>query len=215
MRFKDRADAGRRLAAVLSRLELLDPVVLALPRGGVPVGFEIAAALNAPLDVFVVRKVGAPGHPEFGIGAIAEGGALVAHEDALRQVGLSLPEWDQLVLAERAEVERRVECYRGKRPLLRIEGRPVILVDDGLATGATAEAALRALRAFEPSLLVLAVPTASPQTAARLAVLADDVVFVIAPRDFSGVGQWYDEFAQTSDEEVVALLARAATTPPP
>lgn len=175
--------------------------MLALPRGGVPVAYEVAAALDAPLDVLVARKVGAPGHAEYGIGAVAEGGGVVASDAAW----LARGEWDRLVAGERAEVERRVRRYRGERPLPPVEGRDVVLVDDGLATGVTAEAALRALRAMAPRRLVLAVPVAAPGAVARLSALAE-VVAVATPAAFRAVGQWYEAFDQTSDDEVLGLL---------
>jgi putative phosphoribosyl transferase len=208
MRFRDRADAGRRLAAELGRLGLTDAVVLALPRGGVPVAAEVAAALHVPLDVFVTRKVGAPGQPELGIGAVAEGGEVVANRSALHAIGLGLAELEALADAERAEVERRVRRYRGGSPLPEVAQRDVVVVDDGLATGVTAEAALQALRARRPRRLVLAAPACAPDTAARLAPLADDLVCVLKPRDFYAVGQCYEDFTQTTDEEVLAILDR-------
>jgi putative phosphoribosyl transferase len=208
MRFRDRSDAGRRLAGELRRLDLDDPVVLALPRGGVPVGFEVAAGLGAPLEVIVARKVGAPGHREFGIGAVAEGGTVVA-SDAVWAIGLDPERFAPLADAERRELDRRVERYRHGRPLPDVRGRDVVLVDDGLATGVTAEAALRALRQGSPGTLVLAVPVCAPETAARLGGVADRVVCVIAPEAFRAVGEWYDLFGQTSDDEVVALLDRS------
>jgi len=209
MRFRDRRDAGRKLADVVGRLGLVDPVVLALPRGGVPVGFEVAAALGAAFDVFVARKVGAPRNREYGIGAVAEGGAVVA-TDAVAALGLTTAEFDRLADAERGELDRRVEQYRGGRPPVDVTGRGVVLVDDGLATGVTAAAALRALRDRGPSRLVLAVPVCAPETAQRMRdlALADDVVCVTAPIDFYAVGQWYDRFEQTTDAEVLDLLRR-------
>lgn len=161
-------------------MELHDPIVLALPRGGVPVAFEVADALGAPLDVFVARKVGAPGHPEYGIGAIAEGGGQVADEVSLRRLRLSMAEFERLVEAERAELTRRVRDYRGDRALPAFDGRDVVLVDDGLATGVTADAALRALRAQSPRRLVLAAPTCAPEAVARLRGTADEVLDLLA-----------------------------------
>ena len=206
MRFRDRIDAGGRLAERVRELGLADPVVLGLPRGGVPVAAMVAASLGAPLDVFVARKVGAPGHPEYGIGAVAEGGGVVAHPAALAALRLSREDFASLARREERELARRVRQYRGDRALTPIAGRDVVLVDDGLATGVTAEAALGALRPHGPRTLVLAVPVCAPETARRLAALADRVVWVLAPDTFSAVGQWYDEFGQTSDQEVVALL---------
>ncbi|MBW3668014.1 MAG: phosphoribosyltransferase [Actinobacteria bacterium] len=213
MRFRDRTDAGRRLAQRLVPYRLPRPVVLALPRGGVPVAVEVAHALHAPLDVFVARKVGAPENPEYGIGAVAEGDGVVANVAVLRRLGLSSEEWVRLVSAERAELARRVDRYRGARPLPEVRGRDVVLVDDGLATGVTAEAALVALRTLEPSRLVLAVPTCAGETANRLAAVADDVVCAVAPDPFYAVGQSYERFDQVTDEEVTALLQHARSTP--
>jgi putative phosphoribosyl transferase len=211
MRFRDRTDAGRQLAERLRDLDLVDPVVLALPRGGVPVAAELAEALDAPLEVYVARKIGAPGRPEAAIGAIAEGGGSAVDRFALQALGLSLKDFDFLVDAERRELDRRVRAYRGSRPLPPLENRDVVLVDDGVATGMTAEAALQALRSHRPRRLILAAPTCAPETAARLRMVADQVVCVITPTRFHAVGLWYDDFGQTSDEEVLELLERAAT----
>ncbi len=205
-RFRDRGDAGRRLADRLPP-DLDDPLVLALPRGGVPVAKEVATRLGAPLEVLVARKIGAPGHPELGIGAIAEGGAIVG-SDLVRTLRLSRDDFERLALRESDELVRRVERYRGGRPLPVVRDRDVVLVDDGLATGVTAEAALLALRADEPRRLLLAVPVASPDTARRLVPPADEVVCVLAPRDLMAVGLWYDDFTQTTDAEVLELLGR-------
>lgn len=213
MRFHDRHDAGQRLAERLTHppaSALVAPVVLALPRGGVPVGFEIARALGAPLDVFVARKVGAPHRPEYGIGAIAEGGVVVRDDWAVRALGLSPADFDRLAAAEQPELERRVRRYRKGRPLPALGGRSVILVDDGLATGVTAEAALRSLQGQNPASLVLAVPACAPEPLARLRRLADEVICLHAPEHFAAVGQWYERFGQTGDEEVDRLLASAA-----
>lgn len=212
MRFHDRSDGGKRLADEVRALDLADPVVLALPRGGVPVAFEIAAALGAPLEVFVARKVGAPGRPELAIGAIAEGDGVVLDPRGLQAFGLSRADFDVLVAEERRELRRRVRLYRGSRPLPGLSHRDVVLVDDGLATGMTAEAALRAIRDHQPRRLVLAVPACAPEAADRLQGIADDVVGVIAPSHFYAVGQWYEQFGQTSDAEVAELLDRTAGT---
>lgn len=213
MRFHDRRDAGRRLGERLKDEALADPIVLALPRGGVPVGHEVARALGAPLEVFVARKVGAPHLPEYGIGAVAEGGGGVMDGWAVRAFGLSRRDFDRLAEAERAELERRVGRYRHGRPLPSLRGRTVVLVDDGLATGVTAEAALLALREAQPRRLVLAVPVCAPDTVARLRGVADDVVCLHAPEGFAAVGQWYERFGQTTDEEVEDLLVEAARAP--
>lgn len=208
MRFRNRRDAGRQLATRLQDEALHDPVVLALPRGGVPVAFEIAQACVAPLDVFVVRKVGAPHHREFGIGAIAEGDVTVRDDAALRMVGVSPERFEQLADAERQELARRVQLYRGDRPLPDPAEHDVVLVDDGLATGVSAEAAIVAMHARDARRVVLAVPVSAADTAARLSANAD-VVCLSAPARFSAVGEWYDDFGQTADDEVLDLLARA------
>jgi predicted phosphoribosyltransferase len=210
IRFRDRAEAGRLLADELARHRLTDPIVLALPRGGVPVGYEVASRLGAPLAVFVARKIGAPGQPELGIGAIAEDNSAVVDRATARALSVSAAEFEELATREQAELERRVQRYRGGRPLPDITGRDVVLVDDGLATGVTAEAALRALRARAPRRLVLAAPVCAPETAERLKGVADEVVCLYAPPDFGAVGAWYDDFGQTSDAEVLDLLGRAS-----
>jgi putative phosphoribosyl transferase len=178
----------------------------------VPVAYEVAAALRAPLEVFVARKVGAPGHEELGIGAIAEGSDELVVTETARALGLTSQELAALAERERTELDRRVERYRGGAPLPELEGRNVILVDDGLATGVTAEAALRALRRRKPRQLVLAVPVCAPDTARRLAETGARVVCLAAPAEFYAVGLWYDDFSQTSDAEVLDLLRRAHAT---
>jgi putative phosphoribosyl transferase len=210
MRFHDRRDAGRQLAALVRELDLQQPIVLALPRGGVPVAFEVALALGAPLDVLVARKIGAPQQPELGIGALAEGGARVVDPDLVRALRLSEGAVEQLAAREQDELERRVHAYRGDRHLPSLEGRDVVLVDDGVATGGTAEASLLAIGRQHPSRLVLAVPTCAPDAKARLQAVADEVVSVITPTDLTAVGQWYRDFTQTTDAEVLDLLAAAA-----
>jgi putative phosphoribosyl transferase len=172
------------------------------------VALEVARELDAPLEVFVARKIGAPGQPELGIGAVAEGGGLVVDRSAVRALGLSSEAFDRLVDVELREVDRRVQRYRGTRQLPDLEGRDIVLVDDGLATGVTAEAALRSLRSRDPHRLVLAVPVCPPETAERMRQVADEVVCVDAPASFHAVGQFYERFDQTSDEDVLDLLAR-------
>lgn len=210
MQFTDRTDAGRRLAVALRHLGRRDPVVLGLPRGGVPVAYEVAQALGAPLDVIVVRKLGVPYHPELGFGAIGEGGVRVISEEIVRRTGVGEKDLVAVERAEAAELVRRAHAYREGRPRLPLEGRAVVVVDDGVATGATARAACQVVRAQGAAYVVLAVPVASPDAAARLREDADEVVRLSAPALFSAVGEWYRDFSQTSDEEVVALLARAS-----
>lgn len=210
MRFHDRTDAGRRLAEQVVALNLVDPIVLALPRGGVPVAAEVASALDAPLEVFVARKIGAPRQPEFGMGAIAEGDVVVVNEEAVRMLDVPPAKFDAVVERERGELQRRVRLYRGDRSLPELTGREVVLVDDGLATGVTAEASLRALRMQDPARLVLAVPVCTPDTADRLRAIADDVVSVVSTEHVSAVGQWYADFSQVSDNTVVRLLRRSS-----
>lgn len=206
-RFRDRRDAGRRLAGCVAELELTAPLVLALPRGGVPVAAEVAARLGAPWEVFVAAKIGTPGHEELGIGALAEGGEDPVVSDAARRAGVSPADLDALARPVREELARRVRTYRGQRALPEMAGRDVVLVDDGLATGVTAEAALVSLRARQPRRLILAVPVCADPTARRLTGLADEVVCAERPADFFAVGQWYDDFRQTTDEEVMDLLS--------
>jgi len=209
-RFRDRAEAGRILARELGRYRA-DPnvVVLALPRGGVPVGFELARALEAPLDVFVVRKLGAPGHEELAIGAIASGGTRVLNEHVVREFGLDEGAIARAAATEQEELERREHAYRGDRGPVEVEGRTVILVDDGLATGATMRAAALALRARNPERLVVAVPVAAAQTCEEFRGDVDEVVCAVTPEPFLAVGAWYQDFSQTSDDEVRDLLERA------
>ncbi|HZT43275.1 MAG TPA: phosphoribosyltransferase [Chthonomonadaceae bacterium] len=207
--FDDRQDAGRQLAAKLMPYRDQDPIVLALPRGGVVVGFEIAEALRAPLDVLVARKLGAPGQPELGIGAIATGGVIVLDALAVRYLGISQPELDRMTAAETREMERRLQLYRGDRPAPAVEDKTAILVDDGLATGVTARAALRSLRQLHPRRIVLAVPVCAPQTAEAIRPEVEDLVCLLQPEQFRAVGLWYRDFDQVPDSEVIALLQRA------
>jgi predicted phosphoribosyltransferase len=206
--FRDRREAGRMLAAKLAayanRPEVL---VLALPRGGVPVGYEVARALKAPLDVFIVRKLGVPGHEELAMGAVATGGVRVLNDEIVGT--LRIPEYviDKVAAKEHQELERRERLYRGNRPAPDVSGRTVILVDDGLATGATMLAAIKALRQQQPARIVVAVPTAAPETCEELKAEVDDVICAVTPRPFYGVGLWYHDFSQTTDEEVRNLLS--------
>jgi predicted phosphoribosyltransferase len=209
-RFRDRADAGRRLAAELSAYEHDPDVrVFALPRGGVPVAYEVARALRAPLDVFIVRKLGLPWHEELAMGAIASGGITVLDRDLVRRAGVSDEQVRRVAEAERRELERRERLYRGDRPLPEIAGRTVILVDDGLATGATMRAAVEAVRQEGPKRVVVAVPVAAPETCDAFRDVVDETVCAVTPERFHAVGLWYEDFAQTTDEEVHDLLERA------
>ena len=214
MIFHDRRAAGRRLAQeLLARLPQLreeDPLVLAIPRGGVPVGYEIAVALRAPLDVFIARKLGAPGQEELGIGAVAPGGTRVLDLATIRMLRVPDDYIEKVTAREVAELERRMRAFRGDRPPPRITGRAVVLVDDGIATGVTARAALAALRLEQPRRLVFAAPVCSHEASGLLAGEADAVVCVAVPYRFFGVGAWYEDFTQTTDEEVIAFLERAA-----
>lgn len=187
-----------------------DVIVLALPRGGVPVGYEVAQALRAPLDVLLVRKLGVPGHEELAMGAIATGGVRVLNDDLIEQIGIDAETIDHVTARERELLMQREQQYRGDRPLPTVRGRCAILVDDGLATGATMQAGVDAVRQFEPSRVVVAAPVGPPDTRDRLSRQADEVVFAMTPSDFSGVGQWYEQFEATSDQQVRDLLARAA-----
>src|SRR3712207_1397116 len=207
--FRDREDAGRRLAERLSRYREEHPVVFALPRGGVPVGYEISRALGVPLEVLVARKLGAPGQPEFGIGAVAPDGVRVLNEEVVRRLGIPDEYIERITDRETAEVERRLKHFRGDRPEPDVRGRTAILVDDGLATGVTARAAIEALRRRHPRRLVLAAPVCAAQTAELLAPEVDELVCLEAPPDLGAIGFWYRDFAQTPDEEVVELLERA------
>lgn len=211
MGYADRADGGRALARLLAAYGG-EPglLVLALPRGGVPVGYEVARALGAELDVLVVRKLGVPGHEELAMGAIGPGGVRVLNEDVIEPLGIEPDELELAAEREALEVTRREARYRGGRPPLEVRGRTVIVVDDGLATGSTMRAAVATLSRLSPRKLVVAVPVGAPETVAILAREADEVVCPLQPEYFQAVGLWYDEFGQTEDEEVRALLEAAA-----
>jgi len=213
--FHDRYDAGRRLAArLITYADRPDVLVLALPRGGVPVAYEVAQALQAPLDLFLVRKLGVPGHEELAMGAIATGGVLVHNEEVVRGLRI-LPHVIQAVAGrEQQELERRERLYRGDRPPPEVRGRTVILVDDGLATGATMRAAAEALRQQQPARLIIAVPVAAPTTCEELREVEDEIICAVTPEPFYAVGLWYEDFSPTSDEEVRDLLDRAARRTP-
>lgn len=206
--FENRYAAGCELAR---HLEVYrgrnDVIVLALPRGGVPVAAEVARALDAPLDVLIVRKIGAPGQPELALGAVGEGGSLILHRETIAAVGASDAALAQIAAAERRELDRRVRLYRGGRPLRPVADRVAILVDDGLATGSTMEAAIGALRALNPARVVVAVPVGSREACLRVERMADEVVCPLVPGSFGSVGEWYGDFSQTTDEEVRSLLS--------
>ena len=211
IRYRDRREAGRVLADRLRQFAgRQDVVVLALPRGGVPVAFEVAKAIGAALDVFMVRKIGLPGHPEFAIGAIASGGIRTLDEDLLRYYRIPAAVVEQIARAEQQELERRERAYRGARPPLALEDRVVILVDDGLATGSTMRAAVIAVRRELPSQIIVAAPVGARQACRALDQVADEVVCAMTPEPFNAVGLWYQYFEQTTDDEVRHLLAAAA-----
>jgi putative phosphoribosyl transferase len=214
MRFRDRADAGRQLAWRLQQYRMEAPIVVGLARGGVPVAAEAARALGAPLDVLVVGKLPCPWEPELALGAIGEGDAIVLNQPLIAGIGLAPADLKAVIEAERAELERRVARYRGGRPAAPVEGRTVIVVDDGLATGATARAAIKALRRRGARRVVLAVPVAPPQTVRALGGAADQVVALATPTAFLAVGQSYEDFTQISDEDVTRLLGTRWAAPP-
>jgi putative phosphoribosyl transferase len=208
--FRDRHEAGRVLALKLRHLaNRADVVIYALPRGGVPVAHEVARALAAPLDVFIVRKLGAPGHEELAIGAIASGGIRVLNHAVIHALGISVDTIERVSEREVAEIERREAAYRGHRPKLDPKGKIAVLIDDGLATGATMRAAVEALRTQGPQRIVVAVPIASPETCEMFKAIVDETICARTPDPFYGVGEWYEDFSQTSDEEVTELLAEA------
>jgi len=209
-RFLNRRDAGRKLAQkLLHYANRPDVIVLALPRGGVPVGYEVARALNVPLDVFIVRKLGLPGQEELAIGAIASGGIRVLNEDIIRMLHIPQELIDRVAQRELQELQRRDKLYRGEQPAPQVRDRTAILVDDGLATGASMRAAIAALRAQQPARIVVAVPTGSPETCQAFQDEVDEVVCAITPEPFLGVGRWYEDFAQTTDEGVRLFLEDA------
>ncbi|KUJ65953.1 hypothetical protein ACZ90_41605 [Streptomyces albus subsp. albus] len=210
MWFTDRAEAGQRLAAQLDHLRSEDPVVVGLPRGGVPVAYEVARALGAPLDVILVRKLGVPFHREVGFGAIGEGGARVIHDDIIRMTRVNEADLAEVERVEEVELARQAERFRGGRSRIALRDRTVIVVDDGIATGATAQAACRVARAQGAGRVVMAVPVSPPGPVRTLRTEADEVVCLTTPSDFFAVGEWYRDFSQTPDEQVIDLLSRAA-----
>src|SRR5712672_3307612 len=212
--FLNRTEAGRLLAEKLEKYaNRNDVVVLGLPRGGVPVAYEVAKRLNAPLDVFIVRKLGVPGFEELAAGAIASGGVRVLNEDVVRAIPYASEAIEAVTAKETAELQRREQIYREERPAPELRERIVILVDDGLATGATMRAAVKALRQREPARIIVAVPTASPETCEELRAEVDEVVCAITPEPFHAVGYWYEDFTQTTDQEVRELLAHPEEVP--
>lgn len=209
-RFKNREEAGRELARALKQYAgHPDALVLALPRGGVPVAFEVATKLNLPLDIFLVRKLGVPGHEEFAMGAMASGGITFLNPEVVRQLRISRGEIKEVIERERGELERREEAYGRDRRMLDIRDRTLILIDDGLATGSTMKAAVKALREQSPRKIVVAVPVAPSSTCKEFEREADEMVCLLAPELFFAVGEWYEDFSQTTDDEVRDLLRRA------
>jgi predicted phosphoribosyltransferase len=210
MRYENRYDAGRRLALSLAEYAgRPDVTVLALPRGGVPVGFEIARALRVPLDVFVVRKLGVPGQPEFAMGAIASGGALVLDQQTIGELRISRDAVERVIAMERAELARREELFRGSRRPVDVSGRTIILVDDGLATGSTVQAAIAALRKEGPASVIVAAPVGSREACGAIGAVTDGCLCAMIPDRFYAVGLWYEDFSETTDAEVRQLLSRA------
>ena len=208
--YRDRREAGRYLAKKLADYAgRSDVLVLALPRGGVPVAYEVARALGSPLDVFLVRKLGVPGHEELAMGAIASGGLVLLNQEMVRALGIGSNLINDVISTQRTELERRDRQYRGDRPPPDVRGKTVILIDDGLATGASMRAAIAALRQQHPARIVVAVPIAAPSTCAELGEEVDEIVCARTPEPFRAVGLWYDDFTQTTDEEVRDLLGRA------
>lgn len=208
VRFRDRIEAGQLLGRELAARTIENAIVLALPRGGVPVGAEVAKALGAPLDVFIVRKLGVPGHEELAMGAIASGGVRVLNRDVLDYGRITPQQLDAATAREERELSRREAEYRGNRPPLDVRGRTVIIVDDGLATGSTMRAAVQSLRAMEPKRVIVAVPVGAAQTCEEFRDIVDEMVCLRTPEPFEAVGLWYDDFTQTTDAEVHALLSQ-------
>jgi putative phosphoribosyl transferase len=215
-KFRNRTEAGKLLADKLkdyTHANLSDVLVLGLPRGGVPVAFEVAKALDAPLDVCLVRKLGVPGHKELAMGAIATGGVRVLNEDVVHWLRISEETIDEVMAIEMRELERRNRVYRGNRPAPKVKNNTIILVDDGIATGATIQAAIATLKQQQPRKLIIAVPVAAAATCAQLETEVDKVVCVMAPEDLYGIGIWYENFDQTTDAEVLELLTFAWMSP--
>lgn len=211
MIFEDRVDAGRQLAEALEHYKGQDVIVLAVPRGGVVVGYEVARALNAPLDVVIPRKIGAPGQPELAIGAVAIDEKPFLDHQMIHLLGVSQEYIEAEVRRQKEEIERRRKIYRSDRPFPKLKDKTVILVDDGIATGYTMMAAIHAIRRMQPSKLILAVPVAPPEAVSRLRPLVDELIVLETPEPFFSVGSWYEQFEQTTDEEVIELLKKAET----
>ena len=210
MRFKNREEAGEKLADDLTEYaNRNDVIILALPRGGVPVAYEVAKKLKVPMDVFLVRKLGVPGQEELAMGAIASGGVEVLNKDIVQSLGISRSTIDKVAEKEHRELERREKSYRGDRPKPEIKNKHVILIDDGLATGASMRSAVRAVRSWNPAEVIVAVPTSAPDTCELFEYEADSIVCLSTPKPFYGVGAWYEDFSQTTDEEVSNLLEKA------
>lgn len=209
-RFRDRSEAGRRLATMLLHIRTEDVIVLALPRGGVPIGYEIARTLGAPLDVFNVRKLGVPWQEELAMGAIAAGGVQVLNNEIIMALGITRAILDEVTAQQRTELERRERVYRGGRAAPVVTGRTIVLVDDGIATGATVRAAISVIRSKNPARLILATPVAQASVAADLAREVDELVCLARPGDLGAIGMWYEHFDQLTDREVQETLTRAA-----
>lgn len=210
--YEDRADSGRQLAqALIAYHGRSDVVILGLPRGGIPVAFEVAKELNAPLDVFIVRKLGVPGHQELAMGAIASGGVRVLNKEVVRELGLSEKDIEKVAERERQELKHREITYRGQRPGVNLQGKIAVLIDDGIATGASMRAAVKGLRQHDPAKIIVAVPTAPAETCQAFENLADEVVCLETPRPFGGVGAWFKSFSQTTNDEVRNLLEQASS----
>jgi putative phosphoribosyl transferase len=215
MKFRNREQAGQLLAdKLMAYANRTDVLILALPRGGVPVAFEVAQALNAPLDIFVVRKLGLPGHEELAMGALASGNVRVLNDDVVNRMHIPEKVINAVAAQEQRELERRERLYRNDRPPFSVQGRTVILIDDGLATGSTMRAAVAALRRQNPAALVVAVPVAAPETCQEFKSEVDEIICAYTPEPFYAVGLWYEDFSQTGDDEVRDLLARAAPASP-
>lgn len=209
MTLADRRSAGERLGRAVAHLDPRDPVVLGLPRGGVPVAYEVARVLDCPLDVLVVRKVGVPFQPELAMGSVGEGGAVVRNEEVISMAGVDEDAFDRVLRSELEELDRRVKMYRSEASPVELSGHTVIVVDDGLATGSTARAALRVLQERDAAEVWLAVPVAPADTAEEMESIADRVIVLESPRPFGAVGAWYRDFSQTADDEVRALLSES------